>query len=248
MSQPEINSESQVQPITDERLKRIYIDQAINELVAASLRVTLPGPEGGADMIRCKVHPASTIQKLVFELQESQVRALEHLHKTADCLSLLYLRGQLLVGLSSPSWVLEKNLIRMEPTGKAFRIQRRKDVRLQIGSGYDIPVWFEGLSGERGKIQRRLLDVSVSGIGIHILSSREAMEFKKNMMIKNVVFQIQDHRIRIDGQIASHVELGVPGEAKGIKLGIRFIRISQTDREFLMAYIATHLSSPILGL
>ena len=241
-------SEPQVQPISDERLKRIYIDQAINELVAASLKLTLAGPEGGADMIRCRVHPSSTVKKLVFELSDPQLRALEHLQKTTECLVLLYMRGQLLVGLAAPQWTLEKNQVSFEPTGKAFRIQRRKDVRLQIGTGYDIPVWLDSLEGERGRVQRKLLDISISGLGIHVLSSREAATFKKNMMIRNVVVQIHQHRIRVDGQVASHVDLGIPGESKGVKLGIRIIRISQVDREFIMAYIATHLSSPVLGL
>lgn len=154
---------------------------------------------------------------------------------------LVFLEGQVVLGFQAEMVGEADPYILFTYPKKLMKIQRRKSVRLPILGGYDIQVQLDSLEIRGKRIRRKLLDVSASGLGFHVLSSREAGLWRKGLIVKNVQFQLGARKFVIDGQISTQIELKDP-RTQGFKIGLNFLRIKKDDAEWINDYVYNKLA------
>ena len=173
---------------------------------------------------------------------------LQHLVKSApEVLLILYLRNQALLGVSTRSIDWEDETFRIRPPFRVLRMQRRKEARFQIPVGYDIFVGMNAIEGESRRVQKRVLDISASGMGLQVISPREAGFFQQGLMLRNLRFELEGRKITVDAEVCNRVPLNeaVTGHS-GTKVGLRFTKISRADQDFLAAFVTRRLAQMVI--
>lgn len=150
---------------------------------------------------------------------------------------LITLPGQVLLGFKAHYKFNDGATSQFTYPSKLLRIQRRKDARLSILSGYDIQVLVDSVLRARARDSYRLLDLSISGLGFLVATQEEADRFYVGLMMKDIRFTLQNQAIHVDAQVKSQVPTGPESRHRGIKIGVQFIRASQADKDQIAKYI-----------
>jgi hypothetical protein len=159
-----------------------------------------------------------------------------------ECNVILFLRGQLLVCVRSETIsIVDDRLVLQEPW-TVFKIQRRKEARYEISRAYEFFVEIDSVEAKRARLKKRLLDISASGLAILAATQREADFYKKDLIMKNIHFQIEDCLIRLDAQVCNSVPMDPRMGIPGFKIGLKILRIGKEDGLILSSWVARKLS------
>ncbi len=155
--------------------------------------------------------------------------------KDDECMAIVFLHGHQLLCLHSSHLLWQGETFRMVPQWKAFTLQRRRLVRLEVPGGYEILVDLDAKDGRRRRVQRRIIDLSAGGIAFMAADRNEAERYKKGQTIRHAALRVENRLVFVDARVSQ--------EATGgrLKIGIQFTRINQGDRDFLLGYVARHL-------
>lgn len=155
---------------------------------------------------------------------------------------LLYYDSQTIYGFKGQIQWDDRHGLTCDAPSKVVEIHRRQAVRFHIPRGYEVKVELDGIEGERNRVVRRLVDISETGLAFLVLSPREANLWRPGLMCKNIRFELEGTHVRIDGQVVNHSEMPPETGFKGTKIGIKFLRISDPDQDFLRTYVADKLA------
>lgn len=159
----------------------------------------------------------------------------------AECLLLVFLPGQFVLGIQGSWKAADENGLVFDYPSRVFKLQRRQEARLPIRSAYALEVEFISPEG-RGRLKKRLHDLSTQGLSFEVLSSREVTFFKDGLILKQVALMIQGREIRVDVEIRNRVPLGKKGLATaGFKIGGRFLNMKSEDEQFISEFVITRL-------
>jgi hypothetical protein len=161
---------------------------------------------------------------------------------SSECNAIIFLKGQVLVCVRSTNAVVEKDAIVLREPWSVFSIQRRKEPRYEIPRAYEYLASIDSMEGPRRRVQKRLLDMSCSGLSIQAASSREAAFFRKGLLLKRISFRLDDRMIIVDAQVCNSVPLGSATGLAGFKIGLKILRIGTDDRIALISWVARQLT------
>jgi hypothetical protein len=159
-----------------------------------------------------------------------------------ECNVILFLRGQTLICVRSESVQVQEKMLVLQEPWTVFKIQRRKEARYEIPRGYEFFVKIESVEGSRLRVNKRLLDVSPSGLAILAQTKREADFYKRDLIMKNIHFQVEDRLIRLDAQVCNTVPVDPRTGIAGFKIGLKILRIGKEDGLTLSSWVARKLS------
>jgi hypothetical protein len=162
--------------------------------------------------------------------------------KKIECNVILFLRGQLLVCVRSETISIADDLLTLKEPWTVFKIQRRKEARYEIPKAYEFYVKIDSVEATRVRLSKRLLDISASGLAILAGTPREAGFYKKDLIMKNIHFQIEDRLIRLDAQVCNSVPMDPRMGIPGFKIGLKILRIGKEDGLTLSSWVARKLS------
>ncbi len=199
---------------------------------------------------RARVADPSTQDHIQLEFADDTYadvrRAIEPLIASPDspleCMLIVFLKGLLLLGVRSTRIELgEKRMSVLAPM-RFFKIQRRKEHRLDIPSGYDFFITIDAVEGSARKVQKRLLDISSSGLGFQVVSPREAGLFQSGTILRNCLLGIQNREFLVDIEVCSLVPIPQDRKWTGTKVGCKIVRVSPSDAEYLASYVTANIA------
>ena len=177
----------------------------------------------------------------------SELPKLEALLKSqaspVECMLVIYLKGLLLLGVRGTQVKLDQFKLSLEPPFRFFKIQRRKESRLEIPSGYDFFLTIDAIEGARRKVQKRLLDISSSGLGFQVVSPREAALFRVGSKIRAASLEIQNRRFCVDLEVKNLIPIPLDRKWSGTKVGCSIVQVITGDPEFLASYVTANIAS-----
>jgi c-di-GMP-binding flagellar brake protein YcgR len=214
---------------------RQLLTRACEGQTAASLKI-----RGSENVLRSKLIHSDPVRdgvQLSFTGTLTPESFMEELgkHESKECMILVYLQGRSIIGFNAePSEVLKDRLIFKAPE-RLFKIQRRKDVRFQIPTGYEYTIEMESVEQKGVRISKRLLEISESG-----LSHREAGLFRVGLHIQRCVIQMNNQKIDVSLSICNQAPFDRGPKGAGHKIGAVFDSIKEDDRKYLAQFIYSH--------
>ncbi|CAK9253094.1 unnamed protein product [Sphagnum jensenii] len=124
----------------------------------------------------------------------------------------------------------------------AFKLQRRKEPRYEIPGAYEFYIALRSLEDPKVSIRRRVMDLSMSGMGFYVESPTESELYKKGLFLRRVNLMLENRHIFLDLRVASCVRLKHNPRMPGFKVGVEVMRISPVDKRYVAAYIARGLA------
>jgi len=231
----------QIQLIEDEHEFRVLMNRAADSTVQASVKFMSLGDESYPSRLE-SFKPDKEISLRIPSGLPKKIEAIE----PGECLVLAYLKGQLILGVQGHSWEVRDGLLWLPAPWRRFKIQRRKEARLEIPTGYDFFITIDAIEGPDRRVQKRLLDLSASGLAFQIISPREAALYRTGLMMKNIIVKVLNREIRIDAQVMNNVPHTISTLGKCSKVGLSFLRISPDDQKFITSYVTSQLAGPIM--
>jgi c-di-GMP-binding flagellar brake protein YcgR len=119
---------------------------------------------------------------------------------------------------------------------KLFKVQRRQDIRMPILDSVAFKVEFEDPLDPGKKVQKKVLDLSASGLAFLIQTSEEPI-YHAGMKIQGVTFRIKGHKISCTGEVRHMKALPASGPNKGIKVGIKLHGMHSADNQALLMWV-----------
>lgn len=159
------------------------------------------------------------------------------------CFILIFSRGVQALGFTARVAAGREGELRFEFPKKAFQLQRRREVRVNIPGGYDLALKFHSTVTRGKRDRRKLLDLSSEGFAFLVTSEEEAARFAVGRFVREILFEVHGRSILFDAQIRNHFMLG---EFR-TKIGASFLRLKPDDREFIEALCLTRMASFILS-
>jgi c-di-GMP-binding flagellar brake protein YcgR len=160
---------------------------------------------------------------------------------TTGAMIIAFMRGQNLLCVHAQNAKWEERVLTISSPWTLFKLQRRKEPRYQIPAAYDLFVTMHALDGASRRIKRRVLDISETGMGFQVASTREAAPYKKGLFLKSMEVIIENRQIFFDARIANVIPISNDRHRAGVKVGVEVIRMSPVDRHFIAAYVARNL-------
>lgn len=152
-----------------------------------------------------------------------------------ECMAIAFLHGHLLLCLHATRLVWEGRTLLLLPPWRAFTLQRRRQARFEIPAGYEILVDLDAKEGRRRRVQRRVIDISSGGLAFETAGRVEAERFTQGSPLRHIAIRIENRLVFADARVSREAS------NRGVKVGIQFTRINQSDRDFLLGYVARHL-------
>lgn len=235
--------EPRYRPIEGELEARQLVEQA--EMIRAAVDIQFPSK---SLRFRGKVlEPSTSSEGFTLELPDDldleTCEAIAAGPVDQECMLIVFLRGLMLLGVRSTSASIENGRLKVRGPLRLFGIQRRKEGRFDIPSGYDLSARMDAIDRRGVRVDKRILDLSASGIGFQVVSPREAGLFKPGVLLKNIQFQIQNRMIGVDLEVCNLVPIPKERLYAGTKIGCKFTRISPDDAEFLSSWVTARLVS-----
>lgn len=173
-------------------------------------------------------------------LNPENLRQLFDQNQTQECMILIYLQGRSIIGITAPPSKITQTHIVFEPPKKLFKVQRRKHVRYIIPSGYEFTIEFESLETRGKKVKKKLVDMSESGLSFSALSPREALYYKKGLIIPHCLIRMQNQEISVSLRVRNQSPIFQNGISIGTKIGTEFEAISEQDQNYLAQLVYAH--------
>lgn len=235
---------------------RRLISRAVE--TGASVEVRLPAIRFSSS-IREDSDPKVNLKIVVPEEAQAELRKLAEAQPAKDaaapdaapadneCMIIAFLEGAVLLCIRGQNATLMEDTLYLPPPWDVFKLQRRKEPRFDIPTAYELYVSMESVEGQKLRVKKRILDISSSGLGFHVLSTREAEFYKKGMFLRRMSLTIEGRQIFLDAQVKSSIDLTGDPMIKGVKIGILFIRIGPVDARYIAGYVARNLAQ-LIGL
>ncbi len=118
-----------------------------------------------------------------------------------------------------------------------FKVQRRAGLRLPVPEHNKMQAHFEYPSGSGLKVEAPLLDISSGGIALLFTDQPCRDEFKTGSLLGELNFMIRERKISVICEVRYTREISFSKLKKGIKVGIQFLQISESDRDFIAEYV-----------
>ena len=183
-----------------------------------------------------KVELPEDIRKAFAEYTPEQLKALD-----LEAFFILFLKGQVLLGFQGPAAELAPTSLKLTKPFKAFKIQRRKETRWEVPIGYEMIAEISS-PGRYGRVRRKVIDLSPSGLGIQVLNTQESELLKTGLILKDVTLTLQNHVITVDAEVRNQVPMqSSDPDRNGTKIGMRFVRISKKDQDTITSFVAMRL-------
>jgi len=119
---------------------------------------------------------------------------------------------------------------------KLFSVQRRKNIRVPVRSGYVLKLSFPHPLYPKETATYKVHDFSKTGLGFMIDPSDEPV-FPVGLILKNLQFKIKGELLDIDGEVRHCRPIESSSEQVQLKVGIEFTRISEDHSKTLFKYI-----------
>lgn len=144
---------------------------------------------------------------------------------------LYFAEEQRVVGFQVAVKRFMKNFLILGTPQLLYRVQRRKDRRYQIPSGYDVKVQIPSLYPKTHK-GLRMMDISIGGLSFWV-NPKERDRFEKNQKLDRVIFQIRNHPILTKLTLQS-----IRKDQGGYRVGCQFMGLKESDQTLIFLFIA----------
>ncbi|MEK6706185.1 MAG: PilZ domain-containing protein [Bdellovibrionota bacterium] len=160
-----------------------------------------------------------------------------------ECLMLVYLKGQAIVGAAIEFKGEDQQHFTFTLPTCVFKLQRRGAARYSIPNAYEIYVRFK--NNQNKPLKKRLIDVSQRGLSFMVESKQEAAVYKRGMFIRRLEFRIMGREIVTDVEVRNII--GSTAKAIGsARIGVDFARISKTDADYIESYVLGHIFNSVV--
>ncbi|MEK6706871.1 MAG: PilZ domain-containing protein [Bdellovibrionota bacterium] len=129
--------------------------------------------------------------------------------------------------------------LKFNQPGKIYKVQRRKDIRFRIPDTQPLNAVFILQPGSGNKIQKKLIDISASGLSFNI-QAREAAIFAPGSLLKQIQININSKLIIMDGEIKYVREAKQSKTATdhmNLRVGVLFKNIRPGDSQVIASYV-----------
>lgn len=152
----------------------------------------------------------------------------------SEAFVVLFLQKSNLLCLQSSKIELAGDRLAVHTPWRAFRLQRRGNLRVEIGGAYEhLAELFVGLGSP---MSARIMDLSIEGMSI-LVSNDQAQRLTKGTKINSVIFRIDGNPINLDAVVTYQAV----HSSRGIRVGLKFSRILNADAELISVFMARHL-------
>lgn len=122
-----------------------------------------------------------------------------------------------------------------------YKVQRRSDLRFPIPHGHVLKVDLEDPLFPEKTITWKATDISARGCAI-LIPDEESPTYPVGLTLKNLRFAIQGRRIEVPDAEVRHKQIlsstsTLAGKTSGVRLGLLFKRIRETDSQHIAAYV-----------
>lgn len=153
-----------------------------------------------------------------------------------------FLRSHELLCIQTEGAIWKEGELILPQPWTAFKLQRRKEPRYTIPGAYEFYISLRSLEDPQVSIRRRVMDLSMSGMGFYVESPKEADLYKKGLFLRRVNLMLENRHIFLDLRIAAVVRLRHNPRMPGFKVGVEIMRINPVDKRYVAAYIARGLA------
>lgn len=123
-----------------------------------------------------------------------------------------------------------------------YKVQRRSDLRFPIPYGHVLKIDMQDPLYPEKTVTWMASDISARGCAI-VIPDGESATYPIGLTLKNLRFAIQGRRIEVPGAEVRHKQILSPttstltGKTSGVRLGLLFKRIRETDSQHIAAYV-----------
>lgn len=162
--------------------------------------------------------------------------------ETQTCMVVAFLKSHELLCIQTEAAAWKEGELILPQPWTVFKLQRRKEPRYTIPGAYEFYLKFRSLESPETTIHRKVLDLSMSGLGFFVESPIESDFYKKGLFIRRVNFMLENRHIFLDLRVASVVRLKHKPREPGFKIGVEIMRINPVDKRYVAAFIARGLA------
>jgi hypothetical protein len=122
---------------------------------------------------------------------------------------------------------------------KVFQVQRRLNSRLQVTDLLQFWVEFKAKHLKQKKFKGKILDINEKGIGFFLLQPDLLTSFPVGTRLQDFQFTLKNHKITVEAEVRN-IRAFTPTSGStqpGIRVGVLFINISQSDSDLIAAYV-----------
>jgi len=123
----------------------------------------------------------------------------------------------------------------LTPT-EIYKVQRRKDFRFTIPDGLTLKVEFSDPLNPTKLINRKVVDISASGLSFQTPSEEKAL-FKKGAALTGIRFRLGSDDLFCGGEVMHTREFEPGYRRQGLKVGILFTEILPRDSEKIASFV-----------
>ncbi|MCM2277630.1 MAG: PilZ domain-containing protein [Oligoflexia bacterium] len=131
---------------------------------------------------------------------------------------------------------IENNALKFHTPGKAFKVQRRKDLRFMIPDGYVLKVEFQDPLFPENRIEKKAWDLSAGGCGF-IVPHEEEVLYQPGLLLKNFTFTIRGKRISTDAEVRHAKPLKEGTRPECSKVGVIFKSLRAMESQAIASYV-----------
>lgn len=131
----------------------------------------------------------------------------------------------------------EAQTVHFQTQDRLFRAARRQDQRVQIPQGYSFRVEFNDPHFPENKVQKKLLDVSTTGLSFQV-DPEELAFYTSGSELPLIRFNLNYAKIECSAEIRHTSMLPLGGVKKGGKVGVKFGKLKPEDRKVLKDFVA----------
>jgi hypothetical protein len=123
-----------------------------------------------------------------------------------------------------------------------YKVQRRNDLRYPIPYGHVMKIDLQDPLFPEKTLTWKAADISARGCAI-LIPDAESSSYPVGLTLRNLRFSIQGRRIEVPAAEVRHKRMlpptgdGAPGRGPGVKLGLLFKQIRETDSQHIAAYV-----------
>jgi hypothetical protein len=117
-----------------------------------------------------------------------------------------------------------------------FKVQRRKDMRVQIPSESAMRLEMQDPTFPEQKLVKKVYDISASGLAFIANVTEEAL-FPKGIVLKSLTFTIGTRKISVDAEVRHVRELPPSSGTTGTQVGVLFLNMRPADNQWVAAYV-----------
>lgn len=126
--------------------------------------------------------------------------------------------------------------IRFTLPEKAFKVQRRQNIRYQIPDGHVLRVDFQDPLFPETVHNKKVVDISAGGLSFEV-EEKDLSLFPAGLVLKGLSFTVKGRTVYVEAEVRHQKKSPGKNEPKNAKVGVQFKNISAKDVDCIASYV-----------